>query len=98
MAKADELLRETDVFFSNRHTGHLEQVGLTADKAAVGHRGLIHAQVLLHGAEGPWAARPGFDEIGACVSGIFALGGSLEVPGTPPMLPIVDNIVRVPAP
>jgi hypothetical protein len=55
--------------------------------------GLIHAQVLLHGAEGPWATRPGFDEIGACVSGIFALGGTREDPRMPPMLPIVDNIV-----
>ncbi|MFC9352859.1 CoA transferase [Arthrobacter sp. NPDC057013] len=92
-AKMDELLREADVFFSNRHPGHLEQVNLTAEKVAAGHRGLIHAQVLLHGAEGPWATRPGFDEIGACVSGIFALGGTLEDPKMPPMLPIVDNIV-----
>jgi crotonobetainyl-CoA:carnitine CoA-transferase CaiB-like acyl-CoA transferase len=92
-ATLDELLRETDVFFSNRHPGHLEQVGLTAEEVAVGHRGLIHAQVLLHGAEGPWATRPGFDEIGACVSGIFALGGTLQDPKQPPMLPIVDNIV-----
>jgi crotonobetainyl-CoA:carnitine CoA-transferase CaiB-like acyl-CoA transferase len=50
--KLNELLRETDVFFSNRHPGYLEQVGLTADEVAVGHRGLIHVQVLLHGAEG----------------------------------------------
>ena len=49
--------------------------------------------MLLHGAEGPWATRPGFDEVGACVSGIFALGGTLEEPRQPPMLPIVDNIV-----
>jgi crotonobetainyl-CoA:carnitine CoA-transferase CaiB-like acyl-CoA transferase len=49
--------------------------------------------VLLHGAEGPWATRPGFDEVGACVSGMFALGGTLEEPRQPPMLPIVDNIV-----
>src|SRR3954468_3784552 len=68
-AKLDELLRGTDVFFSNRHPGYLEQVGLTADNVAVGHRGLIHAQVLLHGAEGPWATRPGFDEVGAASAG-----------------------------
>ncbi|HEX6507446.1 MAG TPA: CoA transferase [Chloroflexota bacterium] len=92
-AKLDELLREADIFFSNRHPGHLEQVGLTAEELAVHHRGLIHAQVLLHGAEGPWAMRPGFDEVGACVTGIFALGGTLEDPKQPPMLPIVDNMV-----
>src|SRR4029453_1787746 len=64
--KLDELLHGADVFFSNRHPGYLEQAGLTADHLAAHHRGLVHAQVLLHGAEGPWATRPGFDEIGAC--------------------------------
>ncbi|WP_432837998.1 CoA transferase [Dactylosporangium sp. CA-092794] len=92
-AKLDELLQGADVFFSNRHPGYLERAGLTADDVCAQHSGLIHAQVLLHGAEGPWATRPGFDEIGACVSGIFALGGTLENPKQPPMLPIVDNIV-----
>jgi crotonobetainyl-CoA:carnitine CoA-transferase CaiB-like acyl-CoA transferase len=92
-ARMDELLTGADVFFANRHPGYLERVGLTADALAASHPGLIHAQVLLHGAEGPWALRPGFDEVGACVSGIFALGGTLEDPKQPPMLPIVDNIV-----
>ena len=36
---------------------------------------------------------PGIRRDGACVSGIFALGGTLEEPRQPPMLPIVDNIV-----
>jgi crotonobetainyl-CoA:carnitine CoA-transferase CaiB-like acyl-CoA transferase len=89
----DDLLCGADVFFSNRHPGYLERAGLTAEELAARHPGLIHAQVLLHGAEGPWATRPGFDEIGACVSGIFALGGTLEDPRQPPMLPIVDNMV-----
>jgi crotonobetainyl-CoA:carnitine CoA-transferase CaiB-like acyl-CoA transferase len=91
--RVDELLSEADVFFSNRHPGYLERVGLDAEALAARHPGLIHAQVLLHGAEGPWATRPGFDEVGACVTGIFALGGTLEDPKQPPMLPIVDNIV-----
>lgn len=91
--RLDELLRGADVFFSNRHPGYLERVGLTAEELAAGHRGLVHVQVLMHGADGPWATRPGFDEIGACVSGIFALGGTLHKPKQPPMLPIVDNIV-----
>lgn len=92
-ATLEELLGGADVFFSNRHPGYLEQVGLTADELAARHPGLIHAQVLMHGAEGPWATRPGFDEIGATVSGIFALGSTLEEPRQPPMLPIVDNVV-----
>ena len=89
----DALLSEADVFFSNRHPGFLEQHGLTAEELAAKRPGLVHAQVLLHGATGPWASRPGFDEIGASVSGIFALEGSLAEPKQPPIVPIVDNIV-----
>jgi crotonobetainyl-CoA:carnitine CoA-transferase CaiB-like acyl-CoA transferase len=89
----DQLLADADVFFSSRHPGYLAQHGLTAEELSAKWPGLIHAQVSVHGPSGPWAYRPGFDEIGACVSGIFALEGSLENPKQPPMLPIVDNMV-----
>ncbi|WP_020578260.1 CoA transferase [Actinopolymorpha alba] len=89
----DQLLADADVFFSNRHPGYLAQHGLTAEELSAKRPGLIHAQVSMHGPSGPWAHRPGFDEIGACVSGIFALEGSLENPKEPPILPIVDNMV-----
>jgi crotonobetainyl-CoA:carnitine CoA-transferase CaiB-like acyl-CoA transferase len=91
--RLDQLLAGADVFFSNRHPGYLAQRGLTAEELSAKVPGLIHAQVLMHGASGPWALRPGFDEIGACVTGMFALEGSLENPKEPPILPIVDNMV-----
>jgi len=37
---------------------------------------VIHAIVAMHGEEGPWSNRPGFDEIGAAVSWLF----TIEVP------------------
>lgn len=88
-----ELLDTADVFFANRHPGFLEQAGLTAEALCARRKGLVHAQVLLHGASGPWALRPGFDEIGACVSGVFAAEGTLAEPRQPPIVPIVDNLV-----
>jgi crotonobetainyl-CoA:carnitine CoA-transferase CaiB-like acyl-CoA transferase len=88
-----QLLADADVFFSNRHPGYLTKHGLTAEELSAKRPGLIHAQVTMHGPSGPWAYRPGFDEIGASVSGIFALEGTLEDPKEPPILPIVDNIV-----
>ncbi|RZU46403.1 CoA transferase family III [Streptomyces sp. BK022] len=91
--RLDQLLADADVFFSNRHPGYLAREGLTAEDLAARHPGLIHAEVTLHGPAGPWMNRPGFDEIGACVSGIFALEGTLEDPSQPPILPIVDNVV-----
>lgn len=92
-ATFSKLLEGADVFFANRHPGYLEQNGLTADELCAKRNGLIHAQVLLHGADGPWALRPGFDEIGACVSGVFAAEGTLADPKQPPIVPIVDNLV-----
>jgi crotonobetainyl-CoA:carnitine CoA-transferase CaiB-like acyl-CoA transferase len=92
-AKFDELLKDADIFFANKRPGYLERHGLDAETLSAKKPGLIHAQVLLHGSTGPWKNRPGFDEIGAAVSGLFAVEGSLSHPKSPPIIPIVDNIV-----
>src|SRR4029077_14229063 len=55
--------------------------------------GLIHATVVLQGEEGPWSNRPGFDEIGAAVSGLFTIEGTPAHPKQPPIVPICDNVV-----
>jgi crotonobetainyl-CoA:carnitine CoA-transferase CaiB-like acyl-CoA transferase len=92
-AKFDELLKDADIFFANKRPGYLERHGLDAETLAAKKPGLIHAQVLLHGNKGPWKDRPGFDEIGATVAGLFALEGTPTHPKSPPIIPIVDNIV-----
>ncbi len=55
--------------------------------------GLIHATVVLHGENGPWSNRLGFDEIGAAVAGVFTLEGTQNRPMQPPIVPICDNLV-----
>ena len=92
-AKFAALLKDTDIFFANKRPGYLERFGLDAETLCAKKPGLIHAQVLLHGATGPWKLRPGFDEIGAAVSGLFAIEGSLTHPRSPPIIPMVDNVV-----
>jgi CoA-transferase family III len=92
-AKFDELLKDADIFFANKRPGYLERHGLDAETLAAKKPGLIHAQVLLHGNKGPWKNRPGFDEIGAAVTGVFTIEGSLAHPKSPPIIPIVDNLV-----
>jgi crotonobetainyl-CoA:carnitine CoA-transferase CaiB-like acyl-CoA transferase len=47
----------------------------------------------MHGEKGPWSNRPGFDEIGAAVSGLFTIEGSPTQPKQPPIVPIADNVV-----
>ena len=92
-AKFDELLKDADIFFANRRPGYLERDGLDAETLSAKKPGLIHAQVLLHGNKGPWKNRPGFDEIGAAVTGVFAIEGTTTHPKSPPIIPIVDNVV-----
>jgi hypothetical protein len=69
------------------------RLGLDAEALSAKKPGLIHAQVLLHGNKGPWKNRPGFDEIGAAVTGLFTTEGTLTRPKSPPIIPIVDNVV-----
>jgi crotonobetainyl-CoA:carnitine CoA-transferase CaiB-like acyl-CoA transferase len=92
-ATFDRLLKNTDVFFSNRRPGYLERYGLTAEELSQKKPGLIHAKVVLHGEKGPWSNRVGFDEIGAAVSGLFSIEGSPTQPKSPAIIPICDNVV-----
>jgi hypothetical protein len=89
----DALLQTTDVFFANKRPGFLNSHGLDAEELCAKRPGLIHVSVVLHGEHGPWSNRPGFDEIGAAVSGLFAVEGSLADPKQPPIVPICDNVV-----
>jgi hypothetical protein len=92
-AKFDFLLKDADVFFANKRPGYLKRNGLDAEELCAKKPGLIHASVLLHGATGPWQKRPGFDEIGAAVTGLFCIEGTPTEPKSPPIIPICDNVM-----
>jgi crotonobetainyl-CoA:carnitine CoA-transferase CaiB-like acyl-CoA transferase len=92
-ATFDRLLKNADVFFSNRRPGYLERYGLTAEELSEKKPGLIHAKVVLHGEQGPWSNRVGFDEIGAAVAGLFTIEGTPTQPKSPAIIPICDNVV-----
>src|SRR5256885_10860034 len=91
--KFNQLLKDADVFFANKRPGFLNKHGLDAESLCAQKPGLIHATVVLHGEQGPWSNRPGFDEIGAAVSGLFTIEGSPTRPKQPPIVPIADNVV-----
>jgi crotonobetainyl-CoA:carnitine CoA-transferase CaiB-like acyl-CoA transferase len=91
--KFDHLLEGADVFFSNKRPGYLERHGFDAKTLSEKKPGLIHASVLLHGDKGPWKNRPGFDEVGGAVAGLFTIEGTPEHPQSPPIIPIADNVV-----
>ena len=92
-ATLDRLLRGADVFFSNKRPGYLERYGLDAETLSAAKPGLIHTRVVAQGDRGPWKNRPGFDEIGAAVTGLFTTEGTPAHPKSPPIIPICDNVV-----
>jgi hypothetical protein len=92
-ARFNQLLKDADVFFANKRPGFLKKHRLDAEALCEQKPGLIHATVVLHGEKGPWSERPGFDEIGAAVSGLFTIEGSPTRPQQPPIVPICDNVV-----
>jgi crotonobetainyl-CoA:carnitine CoA-transferase CaiB-like acyl-CoA transferase len=91
--KFDRLLKDADVFFANKRPGYLERYGLDAEELCAKKPGLIHAHVVLHSDKGPWKNRPGFDEIGGAVTGLFCVEGTATEPKSPPIIPICDNVV-----
>jgi crotonobetainyl-CoA:carnitine CoA-transferase CaiB-like acyl-CoA transferase len=92
-AQFNRLLQDADVFFANKRPGFLKKRGLDGESLCEQKPGLIHAIVAMHGEKGPWSNRPGFDEIGAAISGLFTIEGSPTRPKQPPIVPIADNVV-----
>ena len=89
----NQLLKDADVFFSNRRPGYLERYNLTADELCSKRPGLIHAKVVLYGETGPWSNRTGFDEVAGAVTGLFALEGTPDNPRLPPIHVVCDYMV-----
>jgi crotonobetainyl-CoA:carnitine CoA-transferase CaiB-like acyl-CoA transferase len=89
----NQLLKDADVFFSNRRPGYLERYKLTADELCSKRPGLIHAKVVLYGETGPWSNRTGFDEVAGAVTGLFALEGTPDNPRLPPIHVVCDYMV-----
>jgi crotonobetainyl-CoA:carnitine CoA-transferase CaiB-like acyl-CoA transferase len=87
------LLRDADVFYANRRHGFLEKVGLSPEEAASVRPGIVHVSVSLHGRNGPWVERAGFDQTAGAVTGVMTLEGSADNPKLPPVMVVNDNIV-----
>ena len=80
MDRLKVLLKEADVFFSNRRPGYLANYHLTAEDLAQIRPGLIHVDMSLYGRTGPWSGRTGYDQNAGGVSGVFTREGSVENP------------------
>jgi crotonobetainyl-CoA:carnitine CoA-transferase CaiB-like acyl-CoA transferase len=83
LALLRRLVEKTDVVVENFRAGTMEQMGLGYERLARINPRVILVSVSGFGVEGPYAARPAFDEIIQGVSGLASLTGE---PGGPPML------------
>jgi len=92
-ARMAYLLKDADVFYSNRRYGFLERHGLTAREVAEIRPGIVHVSISLHGETGPWANRAGFDQTAGAVTGVMSLEGRTDAPQLPPVMVVNDNIV-----
>jgi len=87
------LLRDADILFANRRFGWLQKFGLSASETAEIRPGIIHANITLHGEEGPWKNRIGFDQSAGAVTGILALEGTPQTPKLPAIFVVNDYLV-----
>jgi crotonobetainyl-CoA:carnitine CoA-transferase CaiB-like acyl-CoA transferase len=85
-------LAGADVFCESWRPGSLERHGISPERAASIRPGIIYTSVSCYGADGPWATRGGFDQLGQSVSGIAATEGALAAPRLVPTYLLNDYL------
>ena len=79
------LVRDADVLVQGYRTGTLARRGLSPERMAELRPGIVYVSANCYGHEGPWAERPGWDQLGAVVTGLAMRQGS---PKRPHLLPV----------
>lgn len=82
------LLKDADIFFHNRRPALIEQIGMTAEECAKIRPGIIYCEITAHGNKGPWAGRPGFDQVAGAVTGMMTFEGE----DNNPVLPCINVV------
>ena len=79
------LVRDGDVLVQGYRSGTLARRGLSPEHLAAHRPGIVYVSVNCYGHEGPWAQRPGWDQLGAVATGLAMRQGS---PERPQLLPV----------
>lgn len=90
IAALKQLIATADVVVENFRPDVKYRLGIDYDSLAPDHPGLVYASISGFGQTGPYAKRPGFDQIAQGVSGLMSVTG---IPGEAPMrvgIPIGD--------
>lgn len=87
----ERLIRSADVVVSNIRPEGMARLGFDAERCRSLNPDIIHVTATGFGQDGPWRARPAFDEIVQAASGFASALGSTEEPALVPSL-LADKI------
>jgi hypothetical protein len=71
-----DLVRDADVFSQGYRVGALERLGLSPAHLAELRPGLVYTSINCYGHEGPWRARPGWEQLAQTVTGMAHVHGT----------------------
>ncbi len=83
-ARLRDLVREGDVFSQGYRQGALERHGFGPIELAQLRPGIVCTAINCYGHEGPWRARPGWEQLGQTVTGMAVVHGGAEGPRLQP--------------
>lgn len=84
LATLQTLITGTDVFSQSFRTGRLARRGLAPAALAAARPGIVCVSINCYGHQGPWAGRPGWDQLAAAATGLAQMQGEPE--GLPRLL------------
>lgn len=76
----NNLIQTTDVFSQGYRKGAMDRLGLTPEQLAERRPGIIYVSINAYGHTGPWAERPGWEQLAQTASGVAVDEGSLAKP------------------
>ena len=83
-ARLQDLARDADIFVQGYRGGAMDARGFGPDDLAQLRPGIIYVSLNCYGHSGPWAQRPGWEQLAQSVSGLAEEGGR---PGDPRLVP-----------
>ena len=84
-----KLLEDADVVVENIRKGSLERLGLGYDEVRKRRPDIVYASLNAFGYDGPWAARPGWEQLAQATTGIQVRRGGRDA--APQLLPYPMN-------
>ena len=82
-----DLVAGADVVAQGYRPGALDRYGASPTDLAARRPGVVVVQVSCYGATGPWAARPGWEQLAQSTSGMAWVDGGMDDGGAPRLTP-----------